>query len=106
MIRACFNPEIDLKATKMAFMANSPGGIFSKVVFMLVPMDDYHPLPFISCLLFDLPRDISSHLWDYNKKDRVNEGRRVSSKSPLLARAGEEEGARKRTRVDSSYEIP
>ena len=63
LIWACFNPEIDLKATKMAFMANSPGGIFSKVVFMLVPMDDYYPLPFISCLLFDLPRDISSHLW-------------------------------------------
>ena len=62
MIWACFNPEIDLKATKMAFMANSPGGIFSKVVFMLVPMDDYYPLPLVSHLLFDLPRDISSHL--------------------------------------------
>ena len=37
---------------------------------------------------------------------RVNEGRRVSSKSPSLARASEEEGARKRTRVDSGYEIP
>ena len=31
---------------------------------------------------------------------RVNEGRRVSSKSPSLARAGEEEGARKRTKLD------
>jgi len=30
----------------------------------------------------------------------VNEGRQVSSKSPSLARAGEEEGARKHTRVD------
>ena len=62
MIRACFNPEIDLKATKMAFMANSPCGIFSKVVFMLVPMDDYYPLSLVSHLLFDIPRDISSHL--------------------------------------------
>ena len=62
MIWACFNPEIDLKATKMAFTANSPGGIFSKVVFMLVPMDDYYPLPLVSHLLFDILRDISSHL--------------------------------------------
>jgi len=34
---------------------------------------------------------------------RVNEGRWVTSKSPLLARAGEEEGARKRTRLDTSF---
>ena len=36
---------------------------------------------------------------------RVNEGRRVSSKSPSLARAGKEEGARKWTRLDSSITI-
>ena len=34
---------------------------------------------------------------------RVNEGRRVSSKSPSLARAGKEEGARKLTRLASSF---
>ena len=37
---------------------------------------------------------------DDDETARVNEGRRVSSKSPSLARAGEEEGARKRTRLD------
>ena len=42
---------------------------------------------------------------DDDETARVNEGRQVSSKSPSLARAGEEEGARKRMRVDSSYEI-
>ena len=42
---------------------------------------------------------------DDNETARVNEGRRVSSKSPSLARAGEEEGARKRTRLDSSITI-
>ena len=42
---------------------------------------------------------------DDDKTARVNDGRRVSSKSPSLARAGEEEGARKRTRLDSSIPI-
>ena len=37
---------------------------------------------------------------DDNETTRVNEGRRVSSKSPSLARAGDEERARKRTRLD------
>ena len=43
---------------------------------------------------------------DDNKMAHVNEGHRVSSKIPSLASAGEEEGAMKWTRVDSSYEIP
>ena len=40
-----------------------------------------------------------------DEKAHVNEGCRVSSKSPSLARAGEEEGARKRTRLDSSIPV-
>ena len=36
MIRACFTPEIDMKATKMAFVAFASGGIFSQVVFKLL----------------------------------------------------------------------
>ena len=40
---------------------------------------------------------------DDNETARVNEGRRVSSKSPSLARAGKEEGARKLTRLASSF---
>ena len=40
---------------------------------------------------------------DDDKTACVNKGCRVSSKSPLLARAGEDEGARKRTRLASSF---
>ena len=40
---------------------------------------------------------------DDDKTARVNEGLRVRSKSPLLVRAGEEEGARKLTRLASSF---
>ena len=40
---------------------------------------------------------------DDDKTARVNEGRRVSSKSPSLARASKEEGERKRTRLASSF---
>ena len=42
---------------------------------------------------------------DYDEMARVNEGRRVSSKGPLLVRAGKEEGARKRMRLDASIPI-
>ena len=52
-----------MKATKMAFVVFASGGIFSKVVFMLVPKDTYHPIPFVSQLLFVMLSDISHHLW-------------------------------------------
>jgi len=42
---------------------------------------------------------------DDGEMARVNEGCRISSKSPSLARAGEEEGARKRIRLDPSISI-
>jgi hypothetical protein len=47
----------------MAFVAFSLGGIFSQVVFMLVPMDTYHPIPFVSQGHFIMLGDISHHLW-------------------------------------------
>ena len=43
---------------------------------------------------------------DDSKMACQGEGRQVSSNSLSLVRAGELEGARKWTRVDSSYEIP
>jgi len=43
---------------------------------------------------------------DDNETTHINEECRVSSISPSLAWARDEEGARKRTRVDSSYENP
>ena len=68
LICACFNPEIDMKATKMAFVVFASGGIFSKVVFMLVPKDTYHPIPFVSQLLFVMLSDISHHLCLHPRK--------------------------------------
>ena len=66
-----FLSEIDLKVTKMAFKAKTCGKIFSKVVFTLVPMDIYYPIPFVSQLHFGLPTDISNPLWYIMSYDTV-----------------------------------
>ena len=58
-----FLSEIDLKVTKMAIKAKTCGKIVSKVVFPLVHMDIYYPLPFVSQMHFGLPTDISTPLW-------------------------------------------
>ena len=62
MIWACFHPEMDLKATKMAFMANHPSRFFSKVVFMLVLRYIYYPISFVSQIHFVMLGDICSYL--------------------------------------------
>ena len=51
------------------------------------------------------PAGFSVVFADDDKTARVNEECRVSSKSPSLVRAGEEEGARKLTRLDASIPI-
>ena len=53
---------MDLKATKMAFMANHPSRIFSKVVFMLVLRYIYYPISFVSQIHFVMLGDICSYL--------------------------------------------
>ena len=62
MIWACFHPKMDLKATKMAFMANHLSRIFSKVVFMLVLRYIYYPISFVSQIHFVMLGDICSYL--------------------------------------------
>ena len=54
-----FNSEIQMKATKMAFLAFNSGGFFSKVVFMLAHMDTYYAMPFVSQFHFVTLGDIS-----------------------------------------------
>ena len=62
-IWACFHPEMDLKATKMAFMANSSGKIFSNVVFIWAHGCVQPHIPSIFHFESDILSDISSHLW-------------------------------------------
>ena len=42
-IWACFHPEMDLKATKMAFMANSSGNFFFLMWFLYGPIGVFNP---------------------------------------------------------------
>ena len=62
LIWACFHPEMDLKATKMAFVANSSGKFFSNMVFLWAHGCVQPHIPSIFHFELDILSDISSPL--------------------------------------------